>query len=168
MKNRDEEGPMDDGVPSSETLDCGSVRDLLPLCVLGILSADDSRAVANHLRSCGDCRGEESFLVRLEEARQEPPADLRNRIVASLDKGSRGLGRVWGWGVPAAAAVIAVALGLGIFSDPGPSNEEIWSLAFQAEAPTEWVGEDWMVAGAPVLQALSDEILREVLLELDP
>jgi hypothetical protein len=77
-------------------------------------------------------------------------------------------GKIWGWGVPAAAAVISIALGLGTLLNRTPSNEEIWALALQPEATTEWVGEEWMVAGAPLLHSLSDDVLREVLLELDP
>ncbi|MEX1259088.1 MAG: zf-HC2 domain-containing protein [Gemmatimonadota bacterium] len=168
MTNRDEGDLMNDRFRSSEDMDCGSVRDLLPLSLLRVLPSEEARLVEAHLQSCKECRDEGIFLTRLQSARSEPPPGLHRQIVGSLAKGRRSFGKIWGWGVPAVAAVIALALGLGTVLNQRPSNEEIWSLALQPEAPAEWLGENWMVAGAPMLHALSDEVLREVLEELDP
>jgi hypothetical protein len=66
------------------------------------------------------------------------------------------------------AAAIAIALGLGTILNNVPTHEEISHLALQPDVNTDWLGEEWMVAGAPLLHALSDEVLREVLEELEP
>jgi hypothetical protein len=166
MTNRDEEGVMENRYGSTDEYDCGSVRDRLPMKLLGVLSAEDSGRVELHLQAWSDCAEEEAFLDHLRMARAEPPAELRGRIVAALDQGSHRWRKMWSWGVPAIAAALALALGLGNVMDRARAREEIWSLALQPGSTTDWIGDDWMVAGAPLLQSLPDEVLRQVLEEL--
>jgi hypothetical protein len=67
--------------------------------------------------------------------------------------------------VSAAAAV--AALGFGLFAVTRSGFDPLWSLALDSE-PAAWYGEDWIVAGGPVPEALSDDQLLLLLEEMDP
>lgn len=69
---------------------CDEVRELLPEHLLGILDAEEDRALERHLRGCAACRKE---LARLEDGLaalahathdEEPPAELRERVLSAL------------------------------------------------------------------------------------
>jgi anti-sigma-K factor RskA len=70
--------------------DCESYRELLAANALTALDAEDARALHTHLESCDDCRSEMSAweetaaLLTLDAKSLEPPALVRERILASV------------------------------------------------------------------------------------
>ena len=76
------------------------------------------------------------------------------------------ISRPW-WGITA-AAVAALALGIGISFDRAEQPESaIPSYAYELEDGELWLSDDGLIAGAPALDALSDEALLQFLDELD-
>ena len=167
------------------TVECGTVRDLLPLRVAGALDSGPSAAVEAHLLSCGDCADEALFVQSLGAARPEPPTDLARAVMARLPgtaairelaasagapTRARQDGRTWrravgAWPLAAAASLI-LALGVGsMWMDrAAPSGAAL--LATLMEDSGLPGSDEWMVAGAPVWDALPDDVLL-VLLEED-
>jgi hypothetical protein len=106
----------------------------------------------------------------------EPPADLGIKILAELLPGGsdelsirRGkwFGGGWGGAIAVASILLAFVTGFGggrlipwAHSVPTPDP-----LAFVDPELDSWA-EDWFVAGAPVLEALSDEVLNLLALEM--
>jgi len=74
---------------------CDEVRELLPEHLLGILDAQQGVAIERHLRGCAACRHElallEEGLAALARAThdEEPPAELRDRVLSSLQEERR-------------------------------------------------------------------------------
>jgi hypothetical protein len=74
--------------------------------------------------------------------------------------------RPWWWGI-SAAAVAALALGIGMSSDGSEQVESaVPGYAFEIEDGDAWLSDDGLIAGAPDLDALSDEALLQFLDEL--
>jgi anti-sigma factor RsiW len=146
---------------------CGWVRDLLPLRRSG---AGDPRfaEVEGHLAGCADCRAEAEFVDRLRQARPEPPAGLVEATLKRYAERPRGSVRKLRWGGPlgVSAAAVVAALGLGLFAMTRSAADPLWSLALDSE-PAAWYGEEWIVAGGPVPEALSDDELLLLLEEMD-
>jgi len=71
---------------------CDEVRELLPEHLLGTLEGPEDLEVRRHLRGCGTCREErmklEDGVAALSRAvhDQEPPPDLRDRVLRTLDE----------------------------------------------------------------------------------
>ncbi len=79
---------------------CDEVRDLLPEHLLGTLEGPEDLEVRRHLRGCAACREER---MKLEEGvsalsravhDQEPPAELRDRVMRTLGEEWEEHGRV--------------------------------------------------------------------------
>src|SRR5205823_11990848 len=74
------------------TMTCDEVRELLPEHLLGSLEGPEDLEVRRHLRGCSACREErmrlEDGVAALSRAvhDQEPPADLRGRVLRTLDE----------------------------------------------------------------------------------
>src|SRR5207248_10277028 len=74
------------------TMTCDEVRELLPEHLLGTLEGPEDLEVRRHLRGCSACREErmklEDGVAALSRAvhDQEPPADLRDRVLRTLDE----------------------------------------------------------------------------------
>jgi hypothetical protein len=175
---------------------CGRVRDLLPLQI-DLAASGSTRALApsieEHLSGCAECRSEADLVLRLRSARRDPPPVLLRAILDRLAEmplaesatsesmvaaggataprphlGShRGPRRGWAWALPAAAGVV-VAIAIASLRAGGSSPDAVWSLALEPEAPLHWYGDDWVVAGEPLLDALPDEVLRALLEEMTP
>jgi len=68
-----------------------SIEELLPAYVLDALTGEDLECVRAHLSACGDCREEVDRLRAATDAlladvpRHDPPPDLRDRVIDSLD-----------------------------------------------------------------------------------
>jgi anti-sigma factor RsiW len=178
------------GVP-----DCEDVREQLPLRVAGVYRDGDATGAAAgleaHLADCPDCADELAFLQMLGDARPSPPANLAVRVVTralgsrphetwntSGEDGSvlpfRAPRRTPGWGhwwanPAAAAAVLVLAVGMGLVARGGAPGTDAGAVlaAFDAQAAEMWA-EDWLVAGAPYLDGVSDETLALLAAGIDP
>lgn len=79
------------------------------------------------------------------------------------------------WALPA-AAVVVLALGIGVLMDgmdgtpdglgPEPRLEPV-RVAAESPAPEEWLWDDGLVAGAPVLEDLTEDELMALIEELE-
>jgi len=144
------------------------IRDRLPDWVAGRLPDDEAARVAAVVEGDRDLEREVRLLRALRAAAPAPPEELADRIVAAARKqGDRSGGRrVAGSGVSllvAAALVLAIGTVLveWIGPSPTPSNGRFDGL----HGPS--FGEPSVVAGAPVLDELSDEELTVLLEELE-
>ena len=89
---------------------CDEVRDLLPEHLLGTLEGPEDLEVRRHLRGCAACRDER---MKLEEGvsalsravhDQEPPSELRDRVLGTLGEEWEETGRVPATSVPSGGA----------------------------------------------------------------
>lgn len=167
--------------------DCSEILDRLPELAAGEVPAGEAERVHAHLRACADCRADWEIVQLLEEAGPRPvPAGLEGRIVRELRAaepsppmpaaprhGGGARGRRWipRWGLAAAAGVVlAVAtpvlverMGDNAVVAPDPIELE---EAVGDRLPSPWLDEEGIVAGAPVLDGLSDEALEQLLEEM--
>lgn len=156
------------------------IREALPDWVGGRLEPERAEAVERAVGRDDDLRTEADLLRALSEGRDTVPAGLRDEIVAAVtrdrkDTSNRGALRPpLRWTVPAwavgTAAVLALALGTRMIVDrpnPGEGTDETDALAAVLEGGyTPWVADDGTVAGAPLLDGLSEEDLASLLEEL--
>lgn len=147
-------------------MSCASAREALADFVANRLGDDDAESVERHVEVCADCRAELDLTQMLYAGRPRVPAGLEARLVAAI-RGDRAGARGHWWGLTA-AAIVAIALGIGIVSEPTrpEADAEVPGFAYEVEEGTVWSSEDGLVAGAPSLDALSDEALRQLLDEL--
>lgn len=168
---------------------CASVLEALPLHLLdgerggggGSPEALHGRlspaALLGHLEACASCAAEHRFLRVAMASRPEPPHDLGLRILTrALTQGvavplrpgtvparasSPSPRRFLSWSGTAAAAVLVLALGLSLVArgTVGTDEGEPALLAALEDGSYGWWGDEWMVAGAPYLEGLSDETL---------
>lgn len=173
---------------------CPEVRDRLPLFTAQRLDLSRAEAVEAHLGDCEACAAEAALVRRLQEVRVEPPAGLVDQVlyrilgpaaVPSTTPGAAtksdepgGVLRfpawpfgpvrraVAGWGLPA-AAVLVLALGIGVFWTADRDLPGDLLLTAFVEEADERAHEEWLVAGAPVWEALSDDVLISLLEEYE-
>jgi hypothetical protein len=120
--------------------------------------------LARHLAICPPCADEAAFMARVARVRAEPPAGMVEAILART--GGRYPGFGWWSSSVAAAAVLILALGAGLISQQLPSADGPFPFeTFLAQDLDEWEGDDWYVAGAPVLEGLPDQMLLALLQE---
>ena len=152
-----------------EQLGCEEVQALAGAFALGAVTPDESAAIQAHLENCADCRQELGQMVEVAMAMPlaveavEPPAGLRQRIVAAIAEDAAGDGIVslpgareararqaesaadatpsqrrsfWtsrAWPALAAAALVA-AVGLGGYSySQQQSQPKVYALHVQAD-----------------------------------
>lgn len=153
---------------------CQEMANRLPDWTSGSLTDAESALVAEHLDVCEDCSAQASVLGALFVARPEAPAGLAERIARAARVQAHavpraGVKHAWhrpAWALPA-AAVFLLAVGTTIlFRDP----QMIEMASALGDGPLEespiWVTDDGAVAGAPVLDDLSDEALTALVDEL--
>lgn len=166
---------------------CRELADLLPDHVAGRLAVEESGRMERHLRACADCAAELVLLRALAASRPAVPSGLAARIsAAALADRAPGAGprgrphdpdrRTSGapgwrrrlrpaWALPVAAALV-LALGTALLREAGRGPSGLGEVA--VDDPSEvWLGEEGVVAGAPVLDELSDEVLVTLLAELE-
>jgi len=143
---------------------CGSVRELIPDFVGSRLGAEDLALVDTHITECADCRAELELAQMILASRPPAPPALLGRIRRAVSADRRAPSRPW-WGI-SAAAVAALALGIGISSERTLPVVEVPAYAQEVEEGDVWMSEDGLVAGAPLLEELSDEALVALLDEL--
>jgi hypothetical protein len=146
---------------------CVEIGDRLPDWVAGRSSASDADEIARHLAACAECSAQAAAIRAVWRARAEPPADLAGRIGAALAAAPPAPARRWMRWAGSAAAVLVLAVGSFVAraGDPGEPAE----LARLGQVVTEqsvWIPDDGVVAGAPVLDELSDDDLAALLQEM--
>lgn len=144
-------------------IDCGTARAQIPELVHGAIPASGSEALRAHVHACGGCRDELELVRLLHATRPDPRPELEGRLLRSVRFERRAVHRPW-WGITA-AAVGALALGIGLSSDP---QLDVAAPAFALEVSEDWpwTVEDGLVAGAPVLDDLSEDALARLLEDL--
>lgn len=176
-------------------MNCPEVLDRLPELAAGSLSGARTDAVREHLAGCEDCRAEWEVVQLLAEAGPRPvPQGLEARIVGRLRAeapsaiddvspvvpGRSGVTparprwRVPSWGLAAAAGIVlAVATPVLVermgdnATAPMAVDEAEVTAALGDRLPSPWLDdEEGIVAGAPVLDGLSDEALEQLLEEM--
>ena len=141
--------------------DCGHLRTDLGGYVLGGLTAEETRAVEAHLRTCEDCRAElrelrdlPGLMALAREPSSEAPDLLRARVLAALPP--RRPRRRTLWAVAAALGLGAVAGALGApgwLSDRGPESPSPESVP--ASAVVEVIpGEGFSASGRMTVQTV--------------
>jgi anti-sigma factor RsiW len=150
---------------------CADVADRLPNWVAGRLPADQAARVAEHVGSCADCASQAATVHAVLAARAPVPADLAARTLAALRAAEaepravpRRRTRRWTSWVGSAAAVLVLAVGTFVLrqGDPG----EVDDLGPAVVDESVWITDDGIVAGAPVLDDLSDDALATLLEEM--
>lgn len=144
---------------------CDWVMDRLPVHVAGQLPSADADIVERHLRTCAECHAQMELLLLLRRSRPSAPAELADRIRASVRFRRSGSRRA-GWGL-GAAAVAVLAIGIGISAArSGKVHEAVPAYAADLGTSDIWLSDDGVVAGAPVLEGLSTQALEQLLKEM--
>ncbi|MBT8337898.1 MAG: zf-HC2 domain-containing protein [Gemmatimonadetes bacterium] len=166
---------------------CADIVDRLPVLAAGQVEAAEVDLMRQHLSECASCRDEWTVVELLHEAGPAPvPAGLEARLhaavrdVAGQTVGSSVVGgapgrkrwRVPSWGLAAAAGIVlAVATPVLVerMGDaPVPTIDDVEiEIALGERLPSPWLDdEEDVVAGAAVLDGLSDEALERLLEEM--
>jgi len=151
---------------------CAEWVERLPEWVARRLPSEEAAALAEHVRACPDCAAEARVIRALVGARPDAPAGLAVRVSAALrrepvagsPRSSHSRLRRWpAWA--ASAAVLALAAGSYLLGTGDRSNIDGLGQ-FQAEGGSVWISDDGIVAGAPVLDELSEDALTALLEEM--
>ena len=168
-------------------LDCRKASELLPDRAAGTLQPGTAEWLDAHLAACPRCAAELALVQRLHAGAATPPIDLAHRVREAL-RHPEAIPALrparTGWlaaarthravvGLATAATLVLAAAGGLLYQRTRPpvdaEIEIIWEGLGPEQLPT-WVTDDGLVAGAPVLEDLSDisdEDLAIVLQELD-
>jgi hypothetical protein len=141
------------------------VKDLLPEFVRGELGDERRRWVVEHVTICADCQEEVELLQRIGSDTVRVPAGLAYDIKDALARDHVSARRSVRWRVPAAAAAVALALGTAVVWERVRSLPEVGPLGREPFAVV-WPSDDADVAGAPILEGLSDDDLMLLFEEL--
>lgn len=149
---------------------CAEVLGRLPDLARGALGREEESAIEAHIAACSDCASEAEFVRLLGSTRPEPPSGLLGDIEEALDKelSSRPAHRLrrraapWTW---SAAAALVMALGTGLVWQQIRMGPAVTTQAMEP-VPDSWLTDDAVVAGALVLDDLSDEDLSALLEEV--
>jgi predicted anti-sigma-YlaC factor YlaD len=148
---------------------CERVRELLPEIAAGRAEGSDTSAAARHVDACSECRAELELARLLFATRAAVPPGLADSVTRAIRADRRPVARgsrPW-WGL-SAAAVAALALGIGINSQrEGTGLTPVPEFATELDEGVMWSSDDGLLAGAPSVEGLSDEALKELLAELD-
>lgn len=152
---------------------CQELADRLPDWAAGRLAEDEAARVAAHVDGCADCSAQASVLGALFVSRPQAPAGLGERITLaaraqarSMPRGERRPWRRPAWAL-SAAAVLVLAVGTTLLRQPSQPTTTASVLGeVVLDESQVWIADDGMVAGAPVLDDLSDEALATLVEEL--
>jgi anti-sigma factor RsiW len=150
---------------------CAAVKDLLPDFVRGELGDERRRWVVEHVTVCADCQEEVELLQRIGSDIVRVPAGLAYDIKDALAREHAPASARWSvrrsvrWRVPAAAAAVALALGTAVVWERVRSLPAVGPLGREPFAVV-WPSDDADVAGAPILEGLSDDDLMLLFEEL--
>ena len=156
---------------------CENVLARLPEVARGVDGAD-TRRVHEHLEACSTCREEWEVVVLLAESGPVPvPPTLEARLKAAVRAdAARAAARRRSpfpvWRLAAAAGIvlaIATPVLVNQMSDRqlGTVDDAAVTAALGERLPSPWLDDvEGIVAGAPVLDGLSDEALEQLLEEM--
>lgn len=147
-------------------MDCGRTREMIPDVAAGRAAPTLASEVERHTASCEECASELALVRLLLERPPAVPDGLARRVMSAVRQKDRAARRP-AWGL-AAAAIAAVAIGIGTGSrSPAELLEPVPEWVVESSEEGVWIGDDGLVAGAPVLlEELSDEALEQLLAEL--
>ncbi len=151
---------------------CAELSDRLPDWVAGRLAPEEGERVAVHVRSCAECAAQAALLRGLFEGRPPAPPGLAERIAGGLGSGeiagaTRRPRRVWPVWATSAAAVLVLAVGSLLFGGDDRTGEPDRLGQVAVDDAGVWIADDGVVAGAPLLDELSDETLAALLEEME-
>lgn len=152
------------------SMNCEMVRDQLPELIGGTLDATTHARVRAHIDGCDDCTIELAIAESVADARLAVPAGLSERVRAATS-GRRVT--YWTRTRMAAAATFAVAIIGGSaliapYLNRAPIEEPVAEVNAPAAPGAGWFGvDDAFVSGASSLQDLTEEELKQLLVELD-
>lgn len=148
---------------------CATVKDLLPEFVRGELGDERRRWVVEHVTVCADCQEEVELLQRICSDTVRVPAglarDIKDALAREHASAPWSVRRSVRWRVPAAAAAVALALGTAVVWERVRALPEVGPLGREPFAVV-WPSDDADVAGAPILEGLSDDDLMLLFEEL--
>ncbi|NIP59348.1 MAG: hypothetical protein GWO00_15630 [Gemmatimonadetes bacterium] len=165
-------------------IDCATIRDRLPDLLGEVPEGEETAALRGHLSECPSCRHELDLIRRLRAARPTAAPHLEARVRRALADEARrrsgaerparerGSGHGWWarwrrWSLPAAAAAaLVVAVGL-LFQRSGPERVTEAPEEWETTAGALWPSDDGALAGAPLLDDLSEDDLLTILEEMD-
>lgn len=168
---------------------CDQVQDRLPEFLGGRLDDAERERVQSHLEGCADCAAALEVVQLLAAAPPRPvPTGLESRLQTAVraevfGPPARGAAPATrrGWRTPqwalAAAAGLALAVATPVLMEQmgpvGPASTEVAvddaevTAMLTESLPSPWFGDEGTVAGAPVLDDLSDDALLQLLEEMD-
>tara|TARA_B100000029_G_scaffold367901_1_gene361343 strand:+ start:629 stop:1105 length:477 start_codon:yes stop_codon:yes gene_type:complete len=145
--------------------ECGWIRELIPDYAAGRLADSEKESADLHFKVCRECHDELDLVRLVFSSRATHPEGLADKIKTAV-RSRRVSGRRQGWGL-AAAAVAVLAIGLNMTLDrTGFANQPLTESEFEIESENLWLNDDGLIAGAPMLEGLSDEALTQLLEEL--
>jgi anti-sigma-K factor RskA len=117
-------------------------EELLGSYLLGELNAEEERELERHLEECAECRRElertrQTHNVLRQLAANEPPAQLKDQVLAQVREvtPARSIGGWWFWASAAAALLLVAVLGVGLFRGITGDSSAAVPLAATALAP---------------------------------
>ena len=143
---------------------CADTKDLLPGLVRGELLDEEWARVEVHVSACADCSDEVALLRQIRMTTPAPPAGLAAEIKEAVARDRVRTRWLSGWRLPAAATVV-LALGTALVWQRAQTLPETSQLA-QESFLMGWASDDAFVAGASMLEELSEEDLALLLEEL--
>ena len=144
---------------------CEWIRELIPDYAAGRLADGEKESADLHFKDCRECHDELDLVGLVFSSRAAHPEGLANKINAAVH-GRRVTGRRQWWGLAAAAAAV-LAIGLDVTLDrAGFTDLPLAESEFEIESENLWLTDDGLIAGAPMLEGLSDEALIQLLEEL--
>lgn len=169
---------------------CETVRDRLVEYRAGALPALDAAATRAHLDRCAECASEVELLRDLDGARRTAPEGFTERVMAAYRGERAGLaasvpgravvsGRLRGTGfaarfraLPVAAALAGILIVGAVIARTGfgpamPADDPAATQVEAGLAILPWPGDDGVLAGAPALDALTNDEIEALLEELD-
>jgi hypothetical protein len=153
---------------------CQELVDRLPDWATGRLNDDEGALVAAHVAVCDECSAEADVLHALFHARPEAPAGLAERIARAASVQAEAVPegvakRTWrrpAWALSAAAVLVLAVGATLLLRDPQGIEVDSVLEGISFDESQVWIVDDGAVAGAPVLDDLSDEALAALLKEL--
>jgi hypothetical protein len=146
---------------------CAELADRLPDWAAARLPSAEAAEVGAHVATCADCAAQVTALRAVLAARPPVPADLAARIGAALRAEAEPARRPRHWAQWAGSAAAVLVLAVGTFVLRPENATEPLELGTLTADESVWIADDGIVAGAPLLDDLSDDALATLLEEME-